>query len=228
MFNYEKVGAVIVGAGRGERMGGIDKMFIPLAGKAVLSRVAGIFEASPLVDRVVLVLNPGSLERGKRLLAEEKWQKVVDIVPGGSRRQDSVKAGLVRLEGCRWVVIHDGARPLLTAGLIEDGLKAAQETGAAACAVPVADTIKSADKNGFVAATLERSALWAVQTPQVFDFDIIKQAYLGCGADVTDDAALVEKAGCRVKIYTGSHDNIKLTTPVDIDLAQVLLRRKEC
>jgi 2-C-methyl-D-erythritol 4-phosphate cytidylyltransferase len=226
MFNHQKVGAVVVGAGKGERMGGIDKMFMPLEDRLVLSRTINVFELSPYVDQVVVVLNVGSLERGKRLLVDEKWQKVAHVVSGGLRRQDSVKAGLALLQDCCWVIIHDGARPLVPIELVETGLLAAQETGAAICAVPVVDTIKLADDNDFVIETLDRSRLWAVQTPQVFGFDIINQAHRLCANDATDDAAMVEQAGYRVKFYMGSYDNIKLTTPVDMDLAEALIRRR--
>jgi 2-C-methyl-D-erythritol 4-phosphate cytidylyltransferase len=226
MFNGTEVGAVIVGAGKGERMGGIDKMFMSLEGRPVLAHSAGVFEASPLVDRIILVLHPSSLECGKRLVEAAAWSKVQDIVSGGLRRQDSVKAGLVRLADCRWLLIHDGARPLVTPELIQKGLEAAQETGAAICAVPVVDTIKTVAPDGLVSGTPERSRLWSVQTPQVFRSDIIKRIYLDDSVDVTDDAALAEQAGYRVRTYMGSYDNIKLTTPVDIDLAEILLRRR--
>jgi 2-C-methyl-D-erythritol 4-phosphate cytidylyltransferase len=226
MFNRQQVGAVIVGAGRGERMGGVDKMFMLLADSPVLSRTVSIFEASSLVDRLVLVLNTDNIERGKRLIVEEGWSKIIDIVAGGARRQDSVMAGLALLQGCRWVVIHDGARPLVTAALIENGLLAAQETGASVCAIPVSDTIKHADDNGFVIDTPDRKGLWSVQTPQIFSFDIITQAYRVCDDDVTDDASLVEKAGFRIRLFMGTYDNIKLTTPIDLDLAGALLRRR--
>lgn len=215
-----------MGAGRGERMGAIDKMFMPLEGQPVLAYSAGVFEASPLVDRIILVLHPASLERGKSLAEAAAWQKVLDIVPGGLRRQDSVKAGLARLAGCRWLLIHDGARPLVTPELIQKGLEAAQETGAATCAVPVVDTIKTVAADGLVTGTPDRSRLWSVQTPQVFRSDIIERIYLDNSVDVTDDAALAEQAGYRVRTCMGSYDNIKLTTPVDIELAEILLRRR--
>jgi 2-C-methyl-D-erythritol 4-phosphate cytidylyltransferase len=228
LFNSQPVGAIIVAAGRGERMGGIDKIFAPLAGPAVLERVVAAFQSYEAVDRIAVVLNPHNLERGKRLLSEAGFTKVVSVVPGGERRQDSVLRGLEQLSGCGWVVIHDGARPLVTSKLITDGLEAARETGAAIAAVPVTDTIKSADENNYVNKTLDRSHLWAVQTPQVFRFDLIEKAYNEVKTDVTDDAALVETLGVRVKLYSWAYDNIKLTTPADLATAEMLWQRRRC
>ena len=227
MINNQKVGAVIVAAGRGERMGGIDKMFASLGGKPVLARVVSIFQQCRLVDQIVIVLGGDNIERGKKLVAEEGWSKVTDVCLGGKRRQDSVVAGLSQLDDCHWVVIHDGARPLLTEDLIYQGLTQARETGAAVAAVPVTDTIKVAGDDRFVQQTPPRHNLWAVQTPQVFRFDIIAEAYCQAKGKVTDDASLVEQLGYRVKLYMGSYDNIKVTTPDDLILAEILWRKRE-
>ena len=132
-------------------------------------------------------------------------------------------AGLNRISDCEWVVIHDGARPLITVDLIERGLEAAGETGAAVAAVPVTDTIKVVGDDRLVQETLPRHSLWAVQTPQVFRFDIITEAYRQAEAEVTDDASLVEMLGYKVKLYLGTYDNIKVTTPDDLALAEWLL-----
>ena len=151
--------------------------------------------------------------------------KVTDVCPGGERRQDSVVAGLSHLSHCDWVVIHDGARPLVTLDLIDRGLEAATETGAAVAAVPVTDTIKVAGDDGFVQGTPPRRNLWAVQTPQVFRFDIIAEAYRQTKYEVTDDARLVEQLGYRVKLYMGSYDNIKVTTTNDLALAELVWQK---
>ena len=227
MYKSQQVGAIIVAAGRGERMGGINKIFAPLGGISVLERVATVFEASPYINQFVIVLTQDNVARGKHLLDRKNLSKLAKVCPGGLRRQDSVEAGLKSLPPCKWVVIHDGARPLVSPELITAGLEAAQETGAAVAAVPVTDTVKLVDDNGYVKETLSRARLWAVQTPQVFRFDIIKDAYRGASGEVTDDAALVEALGIRVKLYMGSYDNIKLTTPADLALAEALWRRKE-
>ena len=208
-------------------MGGIDKIFASLGGISVLERVAGLIDSSPFVDRFVVVLSQESTERGRKLLDKNNLAKLAAVVPGGPRRQDSVEFGLKKLGACEWVIIHDGARPLAGAELIGNGLEAARETGAAAAAVPVTDTIKLVDENRYVKETLARSRLWAIQTPQIFRFDIINQAYSQPAADVTDDAALVETLGVRVKLYMGAYDNIKITTPADLALAEILCRRRE-
>ncbi len=208
-------------------MGGVDKVFALLNGKPVLTWVVEKFQECSSIDHIVVVVNEQNLERCRRLVAEQGWSKVTAVCPGGSRRQDSVAAGLAQLGQCDWVVIHDGARPLVTVDLIERGLEAAKETGVAVAAVPVTDTIKIAGDDQLVQQTLPRQNLWAVQTPQVFQLDIITIAYRQVKADVTDDAALVEQLGYRVKLYMGACDNIKITTPDDLALAEVLLQRRE-
>ncbi len=222
----QKVGVVIVAAGSSRRMNGTDKVFAQLGDKTVLARVIGTFQECASIDQVVVVLSERNLEQGKQLIAEQGWPKVTDVCQGGERRQDSVIAGLDRLGGCTWAVIHDGARPLVTADLIERGLEVARETGSAIAAVPVTDTIKLAGDDQIVQGTPPRHNLWAVQTPQIFRFDIIQNAYRQLRYEVTDDARAVEQSGSTVKIYTGSYDNIKITTPDDLALAEILLRKR--
>ena len=217
----QKVGAVIVAAGSSRRMGGVNKVLALLGGEPVLARVVDVFQRCSSIDQIVVVLSKPDLEWGWRLVAEQGWSKVTDVCAGGRRRQDSVVAGLGRLSHCHWVVIHDGARPLLTEALIWQGLVEVKETGVAAAAVPVTNTIKVAGDDRLVQQTLLRHNLWAVQTPQVFRFDIIAEAYHQAKQEVTDDATLVEQLGGRVKLYMGSYDNIKITTPDDLVLADV-------
>jgi len=206
-------------------MGGADKMFALLGGEPVLVRVVDVFQSCDLIDQIVVVVSKQTLKQWRPLVIEQGWFKVVDICPGGERRQDSVAAGLSRLRDCHWVVIHDGARPLVTEDLIRRGLAEAQETGAAVAAVPVTDTIKVAGDDRLVRSTPLRDNLWAVQTPQVFRLDIITKAYRRVKAEVTDDASLVEESGYKVKLYMGSYDNIKVTTPADLALAEVLWQK---
>ena len=206
-------------------MGGVDKVFTLLGGKPILARVIDAFQACHSVHQVVIVVSKQNVERCRQLVAEQGWSKVTEVCPGGRRRQDSVAAGLSQLNNCNWVVIHDGARPLLTVDLIEQGLAEAKETGAAVAAVPVTDTIKVAGDNRIVHQTPPRQNLWAIQTPQVFRFDIIAEAYRQAKGDVTDDASLVEQLGYKVKLYMGSYDNIKVTTPDDLILAEVLWQK---
>ncbi len=218
---YGKVGAIIVAAGESRRMGK-DKIFLPLAGKPLIARPLDICHDFKPIKQIVLVLGEHNIAPGKRLIAENKWTRVTDVCTGGRRRQDSVKAGLDRLQLCDWVIVHDGARPFLTTDLLNEGLKSAQKTGASIAAVPVKDTIKIADRNRLVKRTLDRRNLFAIQTPQVFRFDIIARAYVETDDDVTDDAALVEKAGYKIRLYTGSYSNIKVTTPEDMALAEII------
>ncbi len=225
MDKQQKMGAVIVAAGSSQRMGGVDKVFAPLGEKPVLARVVDTFQKCNSIDQIVIVLSEPTLKQGEQLAAEQGWAKVTDVCAGGARRQDSVVAGLNRLNGCGWVVIHDGARPFITEDLIEQGLEVAQETGAAVAAVPVTDTIKLAGDDHIIQGTPPRENLWAVQTPQVFRFDIIAKAYAKLKYEVTDDARPVEQLGYNVKLYMGSYQNIKITNPDDLALAEVLWQK---
>jgi 2-C-methyl-D-erythritol 4-phosphate cytidylyltransferase len=218
------VGAVIAAAGESRRMDGIDKVFAPLGGKPALSYVLDAFEECESVSQIVVVVSKNNIEKCRQLIAEKKYAKPVEVCAGGKRRQDSVAVGLKRLDKCDWVVIHDGARPLVTRALIEDGLEVAKETGAAVAAVPVTDTIKTAGDDRIVHQTPPRQNLWAVQTPQVFRVDIISKAYQKAKGEVTDDASLVEKLGYKVKLYMGAYDNIKITTTNDMLIAEALLK----
>ena len=208
-------------------MSGMDKVFATLGGEPLLLRATRAFQECPLINQIVVVVNAKSIEQCRQLVAGEGWSRVTDVCPGGRRRQDSVAAGLKRIKNCEWVVIHDGARPLVTVDLIERGLAAARETGAAVAAIPVTDTIKVAGEDRIVRETPPRQNLWAIQTPQIFRVDIIIEAYQRANSDVTDDASLVEQSGYKVKLYMGSYDNIKVTTPDDLALAEVLWRKYE-
>jgi 2-C-methyl-D-erythritol 4-phosphate cytidylyltransferase len=223
----KEVGAIIAAAGASRRMGGVDKLFAPIDGRPLLSYVLDVFEVSPKVSRVVIVLSKKNLAPGQRLIAERGYSKVKDICLGGKFRQDSVAEGLKHLVGSKWVVIHDGARPCLTARLIEQGLEEALDYGAACATVPVTDTIKVVDSDGMVLQTLQRDSLYVVQTPQVFRFDIINEAHLRAKAKLTDDAALVESVGYKVKTYPGSYENIKVTTGQELALVETILRQRK-
>jgi 2-C-methyl-D-erythritol 4-phosphate cytidylyltransferase len=222
-----RVGAVVVAAGSSRRMGGVDKVFAPLLGRPLVAYSLDALEACSMVDEVVLVLGAGSLEQGRGLVRDCGWRKVRHVCQGGARRQDSVRCGLAALSpDVRWVLIHDGARPCVTADIVERGLEAALETGAAVAAVPVADTIKVVGPDGNVRQTPPRSELYAAQTPQVFRLDLLLRAYQASDADATDDAAVVERFGHRVRVFQGSPANLKVTTPDDLTLAEALLRAR--
>ncbi len=223
----KKVGAVIVAAGTSRRMGGVNKIYTAVAGKPLIAHTVNVFQECPSVSQVILVLSQDKVDEGWRLVKKYGWSKVSDVCPGGARRQDSVKEGLNRLSDCQWVVVHDGARPCLSADLIERGLEEARHTGAAIAALPVTDTIKVISQDSLVEKTPHRQHLWAVQTPQVFRFDIISEAYRKAEGDVTDDATLVENLGYRVKVYPGSEANIKVTTREDLLLAEAILKSRK-
>jgi len=203
-------------------MGGRDKMSVLLKGKPLLAWSVDVCQGCTLVQQIVIVLREHNMKLGERLVEERAWTKA-SVCLGGPRRQDSVKEGIRQLRDCGWAVIHDGARPFLTLELIWNGVEAARGTGAAVAAVPVKDTIKLADDTGLVTATLERGRLWAIQTPQVFAFDVITQAYQELATEVSDDAAAVERREGKVKLYMGSYRNIKVTTPEDLMLAEVIV-----
>lgn len=226
MSSQEQVGAVIAAAGSSERMGGVDKMFALLGKQPVLVRVIATFQNCRLIDQIVVAVNKSILDKCCKLTARHGWTKV-SFCEGGRRRQDSVASALSQLKPCQWVVIHDGARPLVTEALIKQGLKEARATGAAVAAVPVTDTIKVAGGDRLVQETLSRGRLWAVQTPQVFRAEIINKAYHQIKTEVTDDATLVEQLGDKVRLYPGAYDNIKVTTPGDLTLAEILWQRRE-
>lgn len=221
----KRVGAIIVAAGTSRRMGGMDKIFADLAGKPLLTYSVEAFQRCDSVDQIVIVLNKQRLDEGLKLVRKYDWFKVSDVCSGGERRQDSVQEGINRLVECKWVVIHDGARPCFSQSLIETGLAEARSSGAAIPALPIVDTIKAVSDDHIVEDTLPRERLYIVQTPQVFRFDIISEAYSKIRDDVTDDSCMVERLGYKVKVYPGSVANIKVTTPDDLILAEAILRK---
>ena len=220
--------AVIVAAGSATRMQGIDKMLVPLAGVPVVLRSVRALAASDCIDSLVIVTRTECMETLRTLCAEVS--KPVTVVAGGASRPESVLAGLAALpEGTELAAIHDGARPLVTQAVIAEAVEAAERCGAAAPAVPVHDTIKQAE-NGLVRATPERKTLFAVQTPQVFDVKLLKtvlRAAMERGIPLTDDCSAVEAAGKPVVLTQGCEENLKITTPVDLTLAEAILKRRK-
>jgi len=203
-------------------MAGADKLFTEVAGQPLLAHAIAPFQECASIERIVLVMASLNLKRGRDLVERYGFTKATALVKGGERRQDSVRLGLEALGGCDYVAVHDGARPLVTPELIARGLEAARETGAAAPALPIADTVKEAGPNGIVLRTLDRSRLWAVQTPQVFRYELLLRAHREITADVTDDAAMVEALGEPVRLFEGSRANIKVTTVEDLTLIKAL------
>ncbi|WP_265446590.1 2-C-methyl-D-erythritol 4-phosphate cytidylyltransferase [Acetivibrio straminisolvens] len=226
------VSAVVVAAGKGTRMNmDINKQYIKVGGIPVLARTLKVFEDCPLIDEVVLVVNNNDMFYCKENVVEAYGlKKVKMLVAGGAQRQDSVYNGLLQVNSeSDIIIIHDGARPFINEEIIENCIEAAKEYGASTAAVPVKDTIKSADSEGFAKETLERSTLWAIQTPQAFLRDIIMKAHKKAsdeGFYGTDDTVLAERMGIRTKLVMGSYNNIKITTREDLTFAEALIERE--
>jgi 2-C-methyl-D-erythritol 4-phosphate cytidylyltransferase/2-C-methyl-D-erythritol 2,4-cyclodiphosphate synthase len=225
-----QLGVVIVAAGQSSRMGGVDKQIALLGGEPVISHSLRVFETFAGVGSMVLVMSAENIEDGRAAVTAGKFTKVVDVVVGGARRQDSVKIGLEVLARQQngapdFIAVHDGARPFIDHEMIERGLLTAQKIGAAIAAVPVKDTIKIAPHR-VVTDTPDRDGMWAVQTPQIFRYDVLNTAHEMTTDDVTDDASMVEKVGGLVAVFNGSNDNIKITTPEDLELATLINGRR--
>ncbi len=235
-----EVGAIIPAAGNGRRMNSsINKICLPLLGRSVLERTLETFLASNYIAIVVLVL-----KREERVVLQSqitqltsKFDKEIVLVSGGEERQDSVANGLDFLKQWpgwrgrkRLVAIHDGARPLLTPELLEQSLLAGLNYGAVGIGVPLKDTVKQVDGNGMVITTPDRSSLWGIQTPQVFDLQLLLDCYQkvrALGKICTDDCGVVEYCGQPVKLIPGSYENLKITTVEDLILAEAILRRRD-
>lgn len=218
---------VIPAAGQGKRMNaGISKQWIELLGEPVLKHTLDVFEKDPACLGIILVGSERELKQMQDFVQTFQYTKVRQIVPGGSERQQSVYEGLKEVpEDAELVLIHDAARPFITQHHISQLAKNAAETGSAVLAVPVKDTVKRAVKNQ-VEETIDRTSLWAVQTPQAFRLSIVKEAHEKAAAERylgTDDASLVERIGQTVAIVMGDYHNIKLTTSDDLLFGQAIL-----
>lgn len=229
-----KVAAVVVAAGRGKRMGAeLAKQYLPLAGRPVLVHTLEVFERCAAVDEVVLVVRKEDVAKVREEIIEPYGlSKVKHVVGGGHERQNSVFNGLKALlpQGAL-VVVHDGVRPLFTAEKLLQVLEAGRESGAAILAVPVKETVKQVNKESLVVErTLPRETLWLAQTPQVFHWEVLwpaMQKAMVCGFSATDEAGIVEWAGHGVRIVPGDYENIKITTPEDLELAERILERRK-
>jgi 2-C-methyl-D-erythritol 4-phosphate cytidylyltransferase/2-C-methyl-D-erythritol 2,4-cyclodiphosphate synthase len=223
----DKVGGIIVAAGRGNRMGSpLNKVYLPLGEDPVILHCLRVFENSSLINSYVVVASKSDLSFCRTLLNSYSLTKLAGIAAGGETRQESVAAGLDALSReCGLVVVHDGARPLLSQGVLEGAIQQAVADGAVVVAVPVKDTVKVVEKEE-IKGTPERSSLWIAQTPQVFHRSLLKEALdaaRASGFTGTDDASMVERLGYQVKIHPGAYENIKITTPEDLVIARALL-----
>ncbi len=230
MKNKQKITAIVLAAGRGSRMrSSVQKQYMQLNGYPVIYYALQCFQDSE-VDEIVLVTGQNEITYCEQEIVKVYgFTKVKCVVAGGAERYESVYNALSVVEDADYVMIHDGARPFVTADMIHESIIHVKEHGACTVAVPVKDTVKEVSENGFGIKTLNRSRLWNIQTPQTFDRELIKKAYLqmmGNGdTDITDDTMIVERyMGHSVKIIHGSYQNIKITTPEDMTMAEFILR----
>ena len=221
---------VVVAAGSATRMEGIDKILVPLGGVPLLLRTLAPFQTSPLIQEIVIVTQEEKMVEIGTLCSRNGVDKVSRIVKGGATRTESVWAGIREVSpSAGFIAIQDGARPFVTEEILRETVRTAMARSAAAPAVPVKDTIKRAE-NDVVAETLDRSALFAIQTPQVFAAPLIRvgiQKAVEGKLSLTDDCAAVERLGCPVVLTRGSEDNIKITTPMDLILGEAILAARE-
>lgn len=222
--------AIIVAAGAGLRMGAATrKQYLTLKGIPILSHTVRVFDMSPDIHQICLVVPEGEIEFCRRILSSLAAPRLpLTIVAGGLARQDSVWSGIEALRDLDGMVaIHDGVRPFITQAQLSDCIRTAAVHGACILAVPVTDTLKSVSADGLILNTLDREGIWAAQTPQVFQYHLIRKAYAQArqnGILATDDAMILEKTiGVSVKIVAGSRDNIKITTPEDLVIAAALM-----
>lgn len=224
---------LILASGQGSRMGGaLPKQFRLLGDRPILAHTLQAFDAAKAVDVMVLSAAPSFFPYiQENILRQYPTRKPVLLTAGGSIRQESVFLALTQIcgDGGR-VAIHDGVRPLVMPQVIDDTLAAADQYGAAAAGVPMKDTVKWTDAEGFIESTPARSRLWQIQTPQSFRMGLILEAHQTArreGVTATDDSALAERLGIRVKLIYGGYDNIKITTPEDLAIAAYILKNRE-
>ena len=221
--------AIIVGAGRGERMGAnTDKAFLSLGPRPLVAYSMMAFEACPEIRQIVLVVRRDRIEAAKNMAQMFGISKLRTVVAGGAHRQDSVRKGLAELPPeTRYVTIHDAARPLVTPALISETVRCAHKHGSGVAGRRMVDTVKLVEKAPVVSRTVDRDQLWTVQTPQTFRLDLLRQAYARLaetGAVVTDDAAALEQIGASVRLVEWAPVNLKVTIAEDLAVAAALLR----
>jgi 2-C-methyl-D-erythritol 4-phosphate cytidylyltransferase len=224
-MSLPSVGAILVAAGSSIRMGGIDKLWADLGGRPLLARTLEAVSLTPGLSHLVVVTGAHTLKRIETLRSMAPWSRVDSWVLGGNTRQDSVLCGLLALPRSELVLIHDGARPLVSATVLERAVAAVRDLGAVIAAAPVSDTIKVVDDQGRIVSTPARVTLRAAQTPQVFSYQLLQDAYAAVSErrkECTDDAAIAELAGYSVYVVEGDSENIKVSTPSDLALVRAL------
>ena len=222
----ERNTAIVLAAGQGKRMHSkVQKQFLEIQGYPVLYYSLRCFQESPLIQDIILVTGEESISYCKEEIVQKYgFTKVSAVIPGGKERYDSVYAGL-----CEYVLIHDGARPFVTEEILKRGLQKVKETGACVIGMPSKDTVKLSDEEGYVKETPNRKCVWTIQTPQIFSYSLIREAHDSIRqkdmSKITDDAMVVEQeTGAKVALAEGSYQNIKITTPEDLDIAEAFLK----
>jgi len=221
--------AIIVAAGDSRRMG-FDKLFTAIAGKPVIAHTISAFQRANSVNEIIVVAREDRQNEIKTIVRDRRSEKVRSIVPGGKHRQDSVRAGLDQLDSAtRWVAVHDAARPLITPEQIERVFQQCATHGAAALAEPINDTLKRADSDLLVSGSVDRDQLYAMQTPQIFERQLLEDAYRAVCAEnifVTDEVSAVERMGRKVVLVVNGDFNFKITYPRDLPLADFVLKQR--
>lgn len=231
VFMERKNTAIVLAAGQGKRMNSkVQKQFLELGGKPLLYYSLKCFQDSGMIRDIILVTGAESVPFCKEEIVEKYGlTKVTKVIPGGKERYDSVYEGLLSCENSDFVLIHDGARPFITEEIIRRGIQGVEKTGACVIGMPSKDTVKIVDTQGYVAETPDRSTVWTIQTPQIFEYRLIREAHekIRCRdmSAITDDAMVVEQeTGVKVALVEGSYKNIKITTPEDLDIAEIFLK----
>ena len=228
----ERNTAIVLAAGQGKRMHSkVQKQFLEIQGYPVLYYSLRCFQESPLIQDIILVTGEESISYCKEEIVKKYgFTKVSAVIPGGKERYDSVYAGLCECRDCEYVLIHDGARPFVTEEILKRGLQKVKETGACVIGMPSKDTVKLSDEEGYVKETPNRKCVWTIQTPQIFLYSLIREAHDSIRqkdmSKITDDAMVVEQEkGTKIRLVEGSYQNIKITTPEDLDVAETFLKK---
>ena len=227
----EKITAIVLAAGQGKRMHSkVQKQFLEIQDHPVLYYSLRCFQDSLLIDDIILVTGNDMISYCKNEIVDRySFTKVSNVIAGGKERYDSVYAGLCECRDCEYVLIHDGARPFVTEEILKRGLQKVKETGACVIGMPSKDTVKLSDEEGYVKETPNRKCVWTIQTPQIFSYSLIREAHDSIRqkdmSKITDDAMVVEQeTGAKVALAEGSYQNIKITTPEDLDIAEAFLK----
>lgn len=224
-IRVEKIGAILLAAGRSTRMGGIDKITTPILGRSLLSYSLDLFESISFIEKIAVVGSVNTIDDVNQLIQGNGYTKA-QVVVGGERRQDSVRLGLQALGDTEFTLVHDAARPCITESLVCKALQIATDKGTAVPVIPVSDTVKEINDDGTVKKTLIRGKLFRSQTPQVFMTGLLIKAHKEVISDVTDDASMLEMIGYPVNIFEGSEENIKVTTRLDLEIVETILRHR--